>query len=74
MIDVFTWIVLIILVVSAVAMFFIAGSLPGRTFRLQILTWIKFRIVAHKLSSMTDRLSAKLASVTDERRITTRYA
>lgn len=29
MVDVFAWIVLIILVVSAVAIFFIAGSLPG---------------------------------------------
>jgi flagellar biosynthesis protein FlhB len=27
--DIFAWIVLIILLVSAVAMFFIAGSLPG---------------------------------------------
>jgi hypothetical protein len=29
MIDIFAWIVLIILLASAVAMFFIAGSLPG---------------------------------------------
>jgi hypothetical protein len=29
MLDVFAWIVLLILVASAVAMFFIAGSLPG---------------------------------------------
>jgi len=28
--DIFAWIVLIILLVSAVAMFFIAGSLPAR--------------------------------------------
>ena len=29
MIDVFAWIVLLILVASAIAIFFIAGSLPG---------------------------------------------
>jgi hypothetical protein len=29
MLDIFAWIVLIILLASAVAMFFIAGSLPG---------------------------------------------
>jgi hypothetical protein len=29
MLDIFAWIVMLILVVSAVAMFFIAGSLPG---------------------------------------------
>jgi hypothetical protein len=29
LLDIFAWIVLLILVVSALAMFFIAGSLPG---------------------------------------------
>jgi hypothetical protein len=37
---------------------------PKRTFRLQILTWIKFKVVAHELSSMMDWLSAKPAPVT----------
>src|SRR5215467_10732445 len=32
---------------------------PKRTFRLQILTSIKFKVIAHELSSITDWLSAK---------------
>jgi hypothetical protein len=36
---------------------------PKRTFRLQILTWIKFGVFALELSSMTDWLSAKPAPV-----------
>jgi hypothetical protein len=30
MLDAFAWVVLLILLASALAMFFIAGSLPGR--------------------------------------------
>src|SRR6516225_10874643 len=37
---------------------------PKRTFRLRILTSIKFKVVAHKLSSITDWLSEKPAHVT----------
>ena len=33
MIDIFAWIVLLILVASAIAIFFIAGSLPGHIAR-----------------------------------------
>jgi hypothetical protein len=38
-IDIFAWIVLLILVVSAVAMFFIAGSLPGHIAKSRNHPW-----------------------------------
>ena len=44
---------------------------PKRTFRIQILTWIKFRVVRHELS-FNDGLAfcKETALVTFERRIT----
>ena len=39
MIDVFAWIVLLILVASAIAIFFIAGSLPGHIARSRGHPW-----------------------------------
>ena len=42
---------------------------PKRTFRLRILTSIKFKVVAHKLSSITDWLSEKPAPVTVSARL-----
>src|SRR6516162_8472272 len=42
---------------------------PKRTFRLRILTSIKFKVIAHKLSSITDWLSEKPAPVTVSARL-----
>ncbi len=39
MLDVFAWIVLLILVASVVAMFFIAGSLPGHIAKSRNHPW-----------------------------------
>ena len=39
MLDVFAWIVLLILIASAVAMFFIAGSLPGHVAKSRQHPW-----------------------------------
>jgi hypothetical protein len=46
MIDIFAWIVLLILVVSAVAMFFIAGSLPGYIAKSRNHPWAQAVTVA----------------------------
>jgi hypothetical protein len=46
MIDIFAWIVLIILAASAVAMFFIAGSLPGHIARSRDHPWAQAVTVA----------------------------
>lgn len=46
MIDIFAWIVLLILVVSAVAMFFIAGSLPGHIAKSRDHPWAQAVTVA----------------------------
>lgn len=46
MIDIFAWIVLLILVVSAVAMFFIAGSLPGHIAKSRNHPWAQAVTVA----------------------------
>jgi hypothetical protein len=45
-VDVFAWIVLLILVISAVAMFFIAGSLPGYIARGRNHPWAQAVTVA----------------------------
>jgi membrane-bound acyltransferase YfiQ involved in biofilm formation len=45
-IDIFAWIVLLILVVSAVAMFFIAGSLPGHIAKSRNHPWAQAVTVA----------------------------
>ena len=39
MLDIFAWIVLVILLVSVVAMFFIAGSLPGHIAKARNHPW-----------------------------------
>jgi Protein of unknown function (DUF3302) len=39
MIDIFAWIVLLILVASGIAIFFIAGSLPGHIARSRNHPW-----------------------------------
>jgi hypothetical protein len=46
MIDIFAWLVLFILVVSAVAMFFIAGSLPGYIAKSRHHPWAQAATVA----------------------------
>ena len=46
MIDVFAWIVLLILVASAIAIFFIAGSLPGHIARSRGHPWAQAVTVA----------------------------
>ena len=46
MIDVFAWIVLLILVVSALAMVFIAGSLPGYIAKSRNHPWAQAVTVA----------------------------
>jgi hypothetical protein len=46
MIDVFAWIVLLILIVSAVAMVFIAGSLPGYIAKSRDHPWAQAVTVA----------------------------
>lgn len=45
-IDLFAWIVLIILAVSAIAMFFIAGSLPGHIAKSRNHPWAQAVAVA----------------------------
>jgi membrane-bound acyltransferase YfiQ involved in biofilm formation len=45
-IDIFAWIVLLILVASAVAMFFIAGSLPGHIAKGRNHPWAQAVTVA----------------------------
>ena len=44
--DIFAWIVLLILLVSAVAMFFIAGSLPGHIAKSRNHPWAQAVAVA----------------------------
>jgi hypothetical protein len=46
MLDVFAWIVLLILIASAIAMFFIAGSLPGHIARTRGHPWAQAVTVA----------------------------
>jgi membrane-bound acyltransferase YfiQ involved in biofilm formation len=46
MIDLLAWVVLLILAVSAVAMFFIAGSLPGHIARSRNHPWSQAVTVA----------------------------
>jgi hypothetical protein len=46
MIDIFAWIVLIILAASAVAMFFIAGALPGHIAKSRHHPWAQAVTVA----------------------------
>jgi hypothetical protein len=46
MVDVFAWIVLLILVASGLAMFFIAGSLPGHIARSRGHPWAQAITVA----------------------------
>jgi hypothetical protein len=45
-VDIFAWIVLLILVASALAMFFIAGSLPGSIARSRNHPWAEAVTVA----------------------------
>jgi len=45
-VDIFAWIVLVILLASAVAMFFIAGSLPGYIARSRNHPWAQAVAVA----------------------------
>jgi len=44
--DIFAWIVLLILVASAIAIFFIAGSLPGHIARSRNHPWAQAVTVA----------------------------
>ncbi len=44
--DIFAWIVLVILVASAIAIFFIAGSLPGHIARSRGHPWAQAVTVA----------------------------
>jgi hypothetical protein len=46
MIDIFAWIVLLILVASAIAIFFIAGSLPGHIAKSRNHPWAQAVTVA----------------------------
>ncbi len=46
MLDLFAWIVLLILVVSAIAIFFIAGSLPGHIAKTRGHPWAQAVTVA----------------------------
>ena len=46
MLDVFAWIVLLILLASALAMFFIAGSLPGHIAKSRGHPWAQAVTVA----------------------------
>jgi hypothetical protein len=46
MIDIFAWIVLLILVASGIAIFFIAGSLPGRIAKSRGHPWAQAVTVA----------------------------
>jgi flagellar biosynthesis protein FlhB len=45
-VDIFAWIVLMILVISVVAMFFIAGSLPGYIAKARNHPWAQAVTVA----------------------------